>query len=401
MAPHGRLAVLAAHVEDRGARARLPTTSAAAGPSSSALPAAAAPAPHPAAPVPPSTPSLKDEHRDRFPPLPGVTSTQRTVVIRSLEPSDEDAYAAFGGRTMWREGWHYPLYGIPTNYDSLRSTAARQGKSRDGGGGELRLVLVETRTEVHANGKAYSWDEIYGDSWYSWDSSNAAQSTFGLCVNEAFQGTGAGRALISRVLEVADTMGIGPRVMTLTVQDINERAWRLYESVGFEFVKVEPMPERELPGYPGRLVPPMHNKHYVRRCGVRRAGCRYPDSGQQLDQLLVLPDGRKVSYDDHGRDGLPVIVCHGGPGNRRQRLDSDLPYVATVKAARAMGLRLIGIDRPGYGGSTVEPGRTIADWAPIAIAVADQLGIGRFMTMGESAGDCTGCNLGHTCTCAV
>ena len=29
-----------------------------------------------------------------------MTSTQRAVVIRMLEPADEDAYAAFGGRTM-------------------------------------------------------------------------------------------------------------------------------------------------------------------------------------------------------------------------------------------------------------------------------------------------------------
>ena len=52
--------------------------------------------------------------------------------------------------------------------------------------------------------------------------------------------------------------------MTLTVQDINERAWRLYESVGFEYVKMEQLPLRELPTYPGRHVPPMGNKHYRR-----------------------------------------------------------------------------------------------------------------------------------------
>jgi pimeloyl-ACP methyl ester carboxylesterase len=51
-----------------------------------------------------------------------------------------------------------------------------------------------------------------------------------------------------------------------------------------------------------------------------------------------------------------------------------------------MGLRLIGIDRPGYGLSTLEPGRTIASWAPSAIAVADHLGLLRFMTMGISTG---------------
>ena len=229
----GRLAVLAAHV-------RPPSCT-----SSNQQPAAATAAsgdvdPRPS--VPPSAPSLRDGHRDNTPPLPGVTGQSRSTAIRLLQPSDEDAYAAFGGRMQWRAGWHYPMSGIPTSFDTLRSIARRQGTPLADGGGELRLVLVETQTEVHG-GKAYSWDEIYGESWYSWGG-GAEQSTFGLNVNEAFQGTGAGRALTERCLwvadmdtftqsarRVADESGYGPRTMSLTVQDINERAWKLCKCV--------------------------------------------------------------------------------------------------------------------------------------------------------------------------
>ena len=62
-------------------------------------------------------------------------------------------------------------------------------------------------------------------------------------------------------------------------------------------------------------------------------------------------------------------------------LTSDALLCPRRKAA-SLGLRLVGIDRPGYGLSTLEPGRTIAEWAPIAIAVADHLGLDRFLTMG-------------------
>ncbi len=54
-------------------------------------------------------------------------------------------------------------------------------------------------------------------------------------------------------------------------------------------------------------------------------------------------------------------------------------------AARA-GLRLIGIDRPGYGRSTPQPGRTIGGWVPDALAVLDRLGIDQCYTVGVSTG---------------
>src|SRR5262249_35007153 len=93
-----------------------------------------------------------------------------------------------------------------------------------------------------------------------------------------------------------------------------------------------------------------------------------------------MPDARTVGFADYGPpDGLPVIDCHGGPGSR-------LSSRAGAESAAAAGLRLIGIDRPGYGLSTPWPGRTIVDWVPDALAVAAALAVGRSAVLGSSPG---------------
>jgi pimeloyl-ACP methyl ester carboxylesterase len=95
---------------------------------------------------------------------------------------------------------------------------------------------------------------------------------------------------------------------------------------------------------------------------------------------FTMPDGRQVGVAEYGaRDGVPVIWCHGGPGSRLEPAYVD-------SAAAAAGLRIVGIDRPGYGRSTPLPGRTIGGWANDALAVADALGIGSFATLGVSTG---------------
>jgi pimeloyl-ACP methyl ester carboxylesterase len=95
---------------------------------------------------------------------------------------------------------------------------------------------------------------------------------------------------------------------------------------------------------------------------------------------VTAPDGRTVGFADYGSAGqVPVIWCHGGPGCRLE------PAYFAEDAAR-MGLRLVGIDRPGYGRSMPQPGRTIGGWVDDALAVADHLGLERFATVGASTG---------------
>ncbi len=98
------------------------------------------------------------------------------------------------------------------------------------------------------------------------------------------------------------------------------------------------------------------------------------------DHYVTGPRGRSICYCDYGPpQGRPVLWCHGGPGSRRE------PESAAAAAAQA-GLRLVGIDRPGYGGSDPQPGRRIADWAADALAVADDLDLDRFYLVGVSTG---------------
>src|SRR5262245_4001721 len=75
-----------------------------------------------------------------------------------------------------------------------------------------------------------------------------------------------------------------------------------------------------------------------------------------IERILTMADGRAVGVADYGAAGdMPVIWCHGGPGCR-------LEPACSAEAASRAGLRLVGIDRPGYGRSTPQPGRTIGGW---------------------------------------
>jgi pimeloyl-ACP methyl ester carboxylesterase len=86
-----------------------------------------------------------------------------------------------------------------------------------------------------------------------------------------------------------------------------------------------------------------------------------PANGKQErveDQTIRLVSGRTVGFADYGiPDATAVLWCHGGPGSRLE------PAYLRRQASEA-GLRIIGIDRPGYGLSTPQPGRTIAGWVP-------------------------------------
>ena len=61
-------------------------------------------------------------------------------------------------------------------------------------------------------------------------------------------------------------------------------------------------------------------------------------------------------------------------------------FAAADEPARAVGLRLIAPDRPGYGLSDAMPGRTLADWAADAAQLMDHLGIARAPILAISGG---------------
>ncbi len=95
---------------------------------------------------------------------------------------------------------------------------------------------------------------------------------------------------------------------------------------------------------------------------------------------IRTPDGRVLHAYGAGdpRDEL-VLVHHGTPC-------SGILAGWWADDAAARGIRLVGYDRPGYGGSDRHPGRSIADVAADAATIGDEFGAGRFRTWGVSGG---------------
>ncbi len=95
---------------------------------------------------------------------------------------------------------------------------------------------------------------------------------------------------------------------------------------------------------------------------------------------VITADGRTLTVREGGAPGgIPVLVHNGTPG-------SSVLYEPHVRDAGEKGIRLFSYDRPGYGGSTRQKGRTVADCAEDVAAVCDALGVERFCVWGISGG---------------
>lgn len=106
-----------------------------------------------------------------------------------------------------------------------------------------------------------------------------------------------------------------------------------------------------------------------------------PDGhAMETEHRIRLADGRTLAYLALGDPGgSPVLYFHGFPGSR---LEGRL----AAGAARQLGLRLLAPERPGFGESTFQPGRTIGAWAADVTELADQLALERFAVVGVSGG---------------
>jgi pimeloyl-ACP methyl ester carboxylesterase len=95
---------------------------------------------------------------------------------------------------------------------------------------------------------------------------------------------------------------------------------------------------------------------------------------------ITTADGRTLEVHEAGDpQGLPVLMHHGTPG-------SGLLYEPHDALAREQGIRMIGYDRPGYGGSSRHAERAIADCAADVETIADALSLDRFACWGISGG---------------
>ena len=92
------------------------------------------------------------------------------------------------------------------------------------------------------------------------------------------------------------------------------------------------------------------------------------DEGRVLEALVGGPD-----------DAMPLVFHTGTP--------SGLVWNAPLaEAAAARGLRTVLYARPGYGGSTPQPGRLVADAAADVAKILERIGADEFVTAGWSGG---------------
>lgn len=91
--------------------------------------------------------------------------------------------------------------------------------------------------------------------------------------------------------------------------------------------------------------------------------------------------GEQISYRVYGDEGgFPILVHHG-------LLGSSLLPDSWSQKAKEIGVRLIAIDRPGYGETTMTSGlKDIADWGAFISPLLDFLKVESFGTIAVSAG---------------
>jgi pimeloyl-ACP methyl ester carboxylesterase len=94
---------------------------------------------------------------------------------------------------------------------------------------------------------------------------------------------------------------------------------------------------------------------------------------------VETPDGRALRV-EVAEGGGRVVVAHVGTPN------AGVLYEPWIEDAAARGLTLVTYDRPGYGGSSPQPGRRVADCAADVRAISRALGFGRCAVWGFSGG---------------
>lgn len=104
-----------------------------------------------------------------------------------------------------------------------------------------------------------------------------------------------------------------------------------------------------------------------------------PTAAPATERTIELRDGRVLAFCEWGDlDGSPVTLFHGTPGSRLFCPDEDATIAAHV--------RLITVDRPGYGRSDPHPGRTLLDGVDDFVQLADRLDLSGCPIIGWSGG---------------
>jgi len=96
-------------------------------------------------------------------------------------------------------------------------------------------------------------------------------------------------------------------------------------------------------------------------------------------KFFIRENGDRVDYFDSEVGGDLLMYHHGTPGAGPLHAD-------VLDPAQSQDLRIVELVRPGYGNSTRQPNRTVADVVTLADELADHLGFDRYLTMGWSGG---------------
>jgi pimeloyl-ACP methyl ester carboxylesterase len=99
-----------------------------------------------------------------------------------------------------------------------------------------------------------------------------------------------------------------------------------------------------------------------------------------MQRSVQTADGRTLAVEEAGDPGGVAVLMHSGTPNSRHL------YRRHVEDAASRGLRLICYDRPGYGESAAQPGRTVGDCASDVRDICAALDISRLLTWGISGG---------------
>jgi len=99
-----------------------------------------------------------------------------------------------------------------------------------------------------------------------------------------------------------------------------------------------------------------------------------------VDRTLRARDGRQIGFASFGDpDGVPVFYFHGLVSSR---LEGALAHAAALRR----NVRIVALDRPGFGLSDPRPGHRIVDFADDVEDVADALGLRQFSLASVSTG---------------
>jgi pimeloyl-ACP methyl ester carboxylesterase len=101
----------------------------------------------------------------------------------------------------------------------------------------------------------------------------------------------------------------------------------------------------------------------------------------RIEGRVEVRDGRKLGFAEFGPvGGRPILWLHGTPGARRQ-----IPEAARL-AAEEVGVRFVGVDRPGTGLSTSHLSDSILDHIADLRILIDELGFEELAVIGLSGG---------------